>query len=176
MRAMGLFDFLEKLSNRGERKKKETPKKAEKRIEGKTPSKVSKKPQEKTQGETKKKTQKKAEKSIHRKTQQKPHKAAQSKKPYKSSGRTQRKAKEKEIGVITHYFGKISVGIVKLKISLKAGDKIHIKGAYDDFSQVVKSMQLNHQSILKAKKGDEVGIEVIQRVHENDKVYRVAEE
>jgi len=173
---MGLFNFLEKLSNRRERKNKETPKKVERRIKSKTPAKASKKSQEKTQGEAKKKTQKKAEKSIYRKTQQKPRKAAQSKKSYKSSGRPQGKAKEKEIGVITHYFGKISVGIVKLKLSLKAGDKIHIKGAYDDFSQVVESIQLDHQSILKAKKGDEVGIEVIQRVHENDKVYKMAAE
>ncbi len=79
---------------------------------------------------------------------------------------------QKEIGVITHYFRKISVGVIKLKSSLKVGDKIHIKGTHDDFIQTVKSMQVNHKNIASAKKGMEVGIKVIKRVHEHDKVYK----
>ena len=55
------------------------------------------------------------------------------------------------------------------------GDKIHIKGAHDDFSQVIKSMQCNHKDIIHAKKGLEIGIKVSSPVHENDKVYKVAE-
>jgi putative protease len=95
-------------------------------------------------------------------------------KPRKSSGRKRPspEVKEKEIGIITHYFGKISVGIIKLKGPLAVGEKIHIKGAHDDFTQAVSSMQLNHKDISRAKKGDEVGIKVTQRVHENDRVYR----
>lgn len=85
----------------------------------------------------------------------------------------QREAKEQEIGVVTHYFGKISVGIIKLKAPLSVGDRIHIKGAHDDFTQTVNSMQLNHQDISSAKKGDEIGIKVTQRVHENDIVYKI---
>ena len=81
------------------------------------------------------------------------------------------KSKEKMVGVITHHFGKIKVGIIKLKAELKVGDKIHIKGAHDDFTQVVKSMQIEHKSISKAQKGKEIGIKVSQLVHENDKVY-----
>lgn len=79
--------------------------------------------------------------------------------------------KEKVAGVITHYFNKISVGIIKLKTTLRIGDSIHIKGAHDDFTQNVFSMQLNHQDITSAKRGDEIGIKVIKKVHENDKVY-----
>ncbi|MDP8216532.1 MAG: translation elongation factor-like protein [Candidatus Kaelpia imicola] len=84
-----------------------------------------------------------------------------------------KKVKPKEIGRITHYFGKISVGIIKLKAPLEVGTKIHIKGANDDFKQTVKSMQSYHQSVTKAKKGEEVGIKVSKKVHENDKVYMV---
>ena len=84
-----------------------------------------------------------------------------------------KKVTEKEIGVVTHYFGKISVGIIKLKAPLNVGDKIHIKGAHDDFRQVIKSMQLNHKDIRRGKKGDEIGIKVKARVHENDRVYKV---
>ncbi|MBU0635238.1 MAG: translation elongation factor-like protein [Candidatus Omnitrophica bacterium] len=81
------------------------------------------------------------------------------------------KSKEKIAGVIIHYFGKINVGIIKLKAELKVGDKIHIKGAHDDFTQVVKSMQFDHKPLSRASKGKEIGILVSQRVHENDKVY-----
>ncbi|MCF7877718.1 MAG: translation elongation factor-like protein [Candidatus Omnitrophica bacterium] len=80
--------------------------------------------------------------------------------------------KAKEIGVITHYFGKISVGIIKLKAKLDLGDRIEIKGAHVDFSQPVKSMQINHKNVTSARKGAEVGVKVKKRVHLNDKVYK----
>lgn len=82
--------------------------------------------------------------------------------------------KGKEIGVITHHFGKISVGIIKLTSTLALGDKIHIKGAHDDFTQTVKAMQINHQDVTEARKGAEVGIKVNKPVHENDKVYKLS--
>ena len=82
---------------------------------------------------------------------------------------------EKKIGVITHYFGKISVGIIKLNSPLKVGDTIHIRGAHDDITQSVDSMQIEHTSVDSADKGDEVGIKVIEKVHPHDEVYLVAE-
>lgn len=82
---------------------------------------------------------------------------------------------EKEIGVVTHYFGKISVGIIQLSDSLKVGDKIHIKGAHDDITQIVDSIQIEHTPTEEAKQGDLVGIKVAQKVHPNDKVFKVIE-
>ena len=82
---------------------------------------------------------------------------------------------EKEIGIITHYFGKISVGIVKLNAPLKVGDTIHIIGAHDDFTQTVDSLQIEHEAVESAKEGDLAGIKVIQQVHLNDKVFVVVE-
>ncbi|MFH1360232.1 MAG: hypothetical protein ABIJ41_04245 [Candidatus Omnitrophota bacterium] len=80
---------------------------------------------------------------------------------------------EKEIGVVTHYFGKVSVGIIDLSDSLKVGDSIHIKSAHDDLTQKVESMQIEHESLTEAKKGDAVGIKVVKRVHPNDKVFLI---
>ena len=82
---------------------------------------------------------------------------------------------EKEVGIITHYFNKISVGIIHLTAPLKVGDKIHIKGAHDDFSQTIDSMQIEHEGVDAAKKGDSIGIKVIQKVHPHDKVYIITE-
>lgn len=80
---------------------------------------------------------------------------------------------EKEIGVVTHFFGRISVGIIQLNEALRVGDTIHIKGVHDDFNQVVESIQVEHSDVDEAKKGDVVGLKVSQRVHPNDKVYKV---
>lgn len=83
---------------------------------------------------------------------------------------------EKEIGKVDHFFGKISVGIIELSDTLKVGDTIHVKGAHSDFTQTVDSMQVEHEVVEEAKSGDMVGIKVADRVHENDKVYKVLEE
>ncbi|MEI8350455.1 MAG: hypothetical protein WCI77_09940 [Candidatus Omnitrophota bacterium] len=82
---------------------------------------------------------------------------------------------EREIGVVTHYFGKISVGIIRLKDSLKVGDTIHVKGIHDDFTQTIDSMQIEHVRVTEAGKGADIGIQVAGKVHENDKVYKVIE-
>lgn len=83
--------------------------------------------------------------------------------------------KEELIGKITHYFGKIEVGIVELSKTLVVGDTIHVKGGSTDFEQEVKSMQIEHENIEKAKKGDVIGLEVKEKVREGDEVYKVSE-
>ncbi len=80
---------------------------------------------------------------------------------------------EKEIGKITHYYGNLSVGIIELSDILKVGDTIHVKGHSEDFNQTVDSMQVEHASVSEAKAGDAVGIKVIQKVHPEDKVFKV---
>ena len=81
--------------------------------------------------------------------------------------------KEKLIGKITHYYDKIEVGIIELSAPLKVGDEIHIKGNDVDFNQVVESMQADHKSIEKAKKGDMVGLKMEEEVKEGNEVYLV---
>lgn len=82
--------------------------------------------------------------------------------------------KEKLIGKITHYFDKISVAIVELSGVLKVGDKVHIKGHSTDFEQDISSIQIEHENIKKAKKGDAIGIKVDEKVRESDEVYLMA--
>lgn len=80
---------------------------------------------------------------------------------------------EQEVGIVDHFFGKISVGIIKLSGVLKVGDTIHVKGKQTDFSQPVESMRIEFDNVTEAKDGDKVGIKVSQPVHANDKVYKV---
>ena len=81
--------------------------------------------------------------------------------------------KEKQVGIVTHFYDHISVGVVKLSDKLAVGDKIHIQGAHDDFEQEVKSMQLEHKDIKEGGKGQEIAIKVENKVHQNDKVLKV---
>jgi len=82
---------------------------------------------------------------------------------------------EQEIGVVDHFFGKISVGMIKLSGALKVGDTIHIKGKQADFSQEIESMRIGFEDVTEAKEGDKVGVKVAQPLHANDKVYKVIE-
>ncbi len=84
-------------------------------------------------------------------------------------------AKEKQIGKITHYFGKISVGVIELSKELKVGDTIHIVGGDRDFTQEVTSMQIEHQSVKKAGVGEALGLKLDQATKEGDVVYKVTE-
>ncbi|NQT28785.1 MAG: hypothetical protein HQ570_04220 [Candidatus Omnitrophica bacterium] len=136
------------------------------------------KPGPKAAKKTKKKAlKKKIKKVIKKKVKKKivkTKKKVVKKKPKKKSVKPlKRFLEKKEIGIVTHYFGKISVGIIKLKSTLRVGEKIHIKGAHDDFSQTVKSMQINHKDVLTAGKGSEIGIKTPAPMHENDRVYKI---
>jgi putative protease len=86
-----------------------------------------------------------------------------------------KKAKEKLIGEVTHFFDKISVAALKLKAPLKSGDTIVFRNSAKEelFEQKVGSIQIEHESVKKAKKGDEIGIKVDQKVHENNEAYLV---
>lgn len=79
----------------------------------------------------------------------------------------------KPVGKIEHYYSKLGVGIVKLNGGLKVGDKIKIKGHTTDIDQTVDSIQINHEDVESAKKGDVIGVKVSDKVREDDKVYKV---
>lgn len=81
--------------------------------------------------------------------------------------------KKKLVGKITHYFTNIGVGVIELKDSLKAGDKISIEGATTNIQQEVRSMQIHNKDVKTAKKGDSIGIKVEDRVREGDQVFKV---
>jgi len=84
---------------------------------------------------------------------------------------------EEEIGMVTHYFSKVSVAVIEITAgSLKVGDTIHIKGHTSDFTQQVESLQQEHQAIPQAGKGSSVGLKVKQPVHDHDRVFKVKEE
>ncbi len=77
-----------------------------------------------------------------------------------------------EVGTVSHYFPKINVAIVEVTAPLEVGDTIRIKGSTTDFEQTVKSMEIEHKKIERAKPGDSIGLKVEDRVREKDIVYK----
>lgn len=80
---------------------------------------------------------------------------------------------EVRVGVVSHYYGHLSVAAVKLEVALAVGDTIRVLGHTSDFRQKVDSMQIEHQAVSEAIAGDEIGLKVVQHAREHDVVYRV---
>jgi U32 family peptidase len=82
------------------------------------------------------------------------------------------KEKMKKVGEIIHYFGQISVGVVRAtEGTLKTSDQVKIKGSTTDLEQKVGSLQIDKKEVKEIKKGQEAGMKVEDRVREGDTVY-----
>jgi len=86
---------------------------------------------------------------------------------------TEKLGEWEEVGKVTHYFPHPEVAVVRLSKELKIGDRIRIVGgAETDFEQDVRSMEIEREKIEKAKKGDEIGLKVKEKVREGYRVYK----
>jgi len=79
-----------------------------------------------------------------------------------------------KVGRIEHFYSKAGVAVVEVSAPLKKGDKILIRGGTTNFTQVVESMEVEHEQLNEAQAGQRVGLKVADRVRENDVVYKVA--
>jgi putative protease len=121
-----------------------------------------------------KKIVKKAKKAVKKKivkAKKSAKKIIRSKAKVARKGKAVNAPKEKLLGRVEHFFDKISVAAIGVKASFAVGDVLHFKGHTTDFVQKVDSMQIEHQSVIKVKKGDDIGIKVKDFVREHDLVY-----
>lgn len=80
---------------------------------------------------------------------------------------------ELKVGVITHLYKKIGVAVLDLSEPLQVGDTIRILGRTTDITQKVESMQIEHQNVERAERGQCIGLKVQGDVREKDIVYKV---
>ena len=78
----------------------------------------------------------------------------------------------REVGRVSHFFGKINVAIIEVKDIISVGDQILIKGPTTDIEQTVDSMEIEHTKVKQAEAGQSIGMKVNARVRENDLVYK----
>lgn len=82
----------------------------------------------------------------------------------------------KKVGEVNYFYNRIGVAVIDLVDSLQVGDQVHFLGRSTDFHQEIASMQIEHESITEADKGQEVAIKVERRVRNRDKVFRITDE
>jgi len=82
---------------------------------------------------------------------------------------------EEVIGSVSDFFAHPVVAGIELTGTLKAGDRIHIKGHTTDMELTIASMQINNVNVNEAKTGDAIGIKVSERVRRGDTVYKVTD-
>lgn len=78
-----------------------------------------------------------------------------------------------KVGTVSHYYDKISVAVLDLSASLRIGDLIRFSGS-TEFSQKVESLQVEHEQVTSAAKGDTVGLKVTQPVKPGDEVVKTS--
>ena len=84
--------------------------------------------------------------------------------------------KESFIGLVSNYFSNISVAAFEIESGkLSVGDTIHIKGHTTDITETIASIQMEHDVIETAKKCDDIGIKVAQKVRGGDKVFLIVD-
>ena len=81
-----------------------------------------------------------------------------------------------KVGEVFHFFGQISVAAIRLTDgSLAIGDTVQIQGPTTNLQQTVETLQIEHEKVDRADRGQEVGMKVRDRVREKDFVYKVLE-
>ncbi len=84
------------------------------------------------------------------------------------------KAREVQIGRVTHYFPHVKAGAIMIeKGKIAIGDVLRIKGHTTDFKQKIRSLQIERVPVQEASSGQEIGLLVKARVRINDKVYKI---
>jgi translation elongation factor EF-1alpha len=81
---------------------------------------------------------------------------------------------EQLVGTVTHYFP--HAGVIAIEVTggeLQVGDTIHVTGHTTDFAEMVGSLQIEHAQVQSVKKGDLVGIKVVGKARQGDRVLRV---
>lgn len=77
-----------------------------------------------------------------------------------------------KVGSVTHYYDKIGVAVVDVSAPLHVGDTVKVSGS-TEFSQTISSIQVEHEKVESAKKGDTVGLKVDQPVKPGDELVKM---
>ncbi len=75
-------------------------------------------------------------------------------------------SKLKVLGKVVHFYDHLGVAIVELATKVKVGDIVCFKRDDQELIQGIESMQIDHESVNAAKKGQVIGMKVDEPVKE----------
>ena len=94
--------------------------------------------------------------------------------PEETSSSNQATYIKKDIGMVVNYYQKVQAAEIRLWDNLELGEEIIIQGnKTGSISMKVKSMQVNGETVKKISKGQNVGLNVKEKVRPNDTVYKI---
>ncbi len=91
------------------------------------------------------------------------------------SSNSHAKSARKLVGIVTHFYPRVSVAAVRLVSGVRTGDEIIIEGKTSYSRQSIESMEKSGKHLERASKGETVGIKLKDKARKNDSVYAVVE-
>lgn len=77
--------------------------------------------------------------------------------------------------MVVHYYPRPHAAVIRVESGeLLAGDTIHVRGHTTDFYQRVERLERDHAPVQRAGPGEEIAVQVSQRVREGDAVHRLS--
>lgn len=93
--------------------------------------------------------------------------------PHKASSYNQATHTKQDIGEVVNYYSKVKAAEIRLWQPLNVGEEIVVQGpTTGSINQKVESLQIEHENILEAKKGQNVAISLKNKVRPGDLVYK----
>lgn len=93
--------------------------------------------------------------------------------PHEISNSNQATCIKKDVGIVVNYYQKVGAAEIRLWENLEVGDEIIIQGnTTGSIIMDVRSMQVNGKNIDRISKGQNVAIQVDEKVRPNDSVYK----
>ena len=81
---------------------------------------------------------------------------------------------EKRIGEVVKFFAKPSVAALRVDDGeLCVGDHIKFSGHTTEFTDEIKTMEVDNKAVKKAAAGDIIGLKVSDRVRSGDEVFKI---
>ena len=75
-----------------------------------------------------------------------------------------------ELGKVIHWYDKINVAVVELSAPLSKGDKVVVKRGDEEFEDTITSIQIDHEDVDSAKKGDNAAVKFSKKAKEGSLV------
>ncbi len=77
-----------------------------------------------------------------------------------------------QIGKVTHYYSKPHAAVIELAVPLKTGETVTFDRGRTHFTQIAKSIQIDHVPVEKAPAGASIGLQVKEDIKPGTLVYR----
>ncbi len=81
---------------------------------------------------------------------------------------------EVKVGTVVHFFDRIGVAAIELMGDVTVGDQVRfVRRGRVLFEQKISSMQIEHDPVAAARRGQSIGLKTDEKVREGTRVYRV---